>query len=117
MNENEMKKLTNEDIAFILDEDVKEININSMDELVENICNNPNSRQKLRKFVPFLKNLEKLEDRIKYLRENYYIGEIGEVNKGKSDNSEKAEEFEEIEYANDFDKIVTEMESDGFKSF
>lgn len=116
MNENEMKKLTNEDIAFILDEDVKEININSMDELVENIRNSPNSRQKLRKFVPISKNLEKIEDRIKYLRENYYIGEIGEVNKGKSDNSEKAEEFEEIEYANDFDKIVTEMESDGFKS-
>lgn len=110
----EKKLLSKEDIARILDDEA--IEVNGMADLIEKIKDDPNAKLSLRKFlgkddvlgVIFKTN----EDRLKYLKENYYIEGCG-----SDDVSENIKvQNTESEYASDFGKIVSEMESEGYQS-
>lgn len=121
----EKKMVTKEYIAKILGED--KVTVESMDKLIAKIREDPNAKRELRRFMGSDGYLfTGTEERLEYLRDNYYIeGCETDAESVQDDNPQEPVNYhlestwdnytkETIIAPSDFEKIVSEMESTEF---
>lgn len=116
----EKKIISVKDVKEMMDIDGDTIPYSNIDELADAIRGDGNAKRYLRKFLASdsgirdqIQDLFKdSEDRINYLRENYYIEgtESDMIDESVSFNAQT-----ESHFISDFEKIVSEMENEGYK--
>ena len=132
------KLLKREYIEKIFDD--QNIEVNDTDDLIEKIKADPNAKFNLKRFFKDNKDLmgtlgmvfKRADECLEYLKENYYVNESEleeddddeynipikeEMNFDRNGYAKEKPEFaeEKIECAGEFEKIVAEMEQEGYK--